>query len=191
MVLVLSPEYPLHTDRLLLRPMTTDDIDAMLLYKSRPEVVRFVPYGPLSRADIADRIAGRWGRTELTEPGQSLTLALEERGTGRLVGDAVLFWHSAEHRSGEVGYILSPEATGLGYATEAAAALLRLGFEDLGLHRIVARLDERNTASARVAERIGMRLEARLVQNEWFKGEWSTELVYAMLEDEWREPAQG
>jgi len=191
MVLVLSPEYPLHTDRLLLRPMTTDDIDAMLLYKSRPEVVRFVPYGPLSRLDIADRIAGRWGRTELTEPGQSLTLALEERGTGRLVGDAVLFWHSAEHRSGEVGYILSPEATGLGYATEAAAALLRLGFEDLGLHRIVARLDERNTASARVAERLGMRLEARLVQNEWFKGEWSTELVYAMLEDEWREPAQG
>ncbi|MGO4455553.1 GNAT family N-acetyltransferase [Arthrobacter sp. RAF14] len=188
---MLSPEYPLHTDRLLLRPMTTDDIDAMLLYKSRPEVVRFVPYGPLSRADITDRIAGRWGRTELTEPGQSLTLALEERGTGRLVGDAVLFWHSAEHRSGEVGYILSPEATGLGYATEAAAALLRLGFEDLGLHRIVARLDERNTASARVVERLGMRLEARLVQNEWFKGEWSTELVYAMLEDEWRESAQG
>ena len=140
----------------------------------------------LAEGDIADRIAGRWGRTELTEPGQSLTLALEERATGRLVGDAVLFWHSAEHRAGEVGYILSPEATGLGYATEAATAMLRLGFDGLGLHRMVARLDERNTASARVAERLGMRLEARLVQNEWFKGEWSTELVFAMLEDEWR-----
>lgn len=170
--------------------MTENDIEAMLLYKSQPDVVRFVPYGPLSREDIAERIAGRWGRTELTEPGQSMTLALEERETGRLVGDAVLFWHSAEHRSGEVGYILSPEATGLGYATEAARAMLRLGFEGLGLHRMVARLDERNTASARVAERLGMRLEARLVQNEWFKGQWSTELVYAMLEDEWRDAAQ-
>ncbi|MDQ0708420.1 RimJ/RimL family protein N-acetyltransferase [Arthrobacter woluwensis] len=183
---MLSPDYPVHTDRLLLRPMTAEDIDPMLRYKSRPEVVRFVPYGPLTRADIAERISGRWGRTELTEPGQSVTLALEERETGRLVGDAVLFWHSAEHRSGEVGYILSPDATGHGYATEAATAILRLGFDELGLHRMVARLDERNTASARVAERLGMRLEARLVQNEWFKGEWSTELVFAMLEDEWR-----
>jgi RimJ/RimL family protein N-acetyltransferase len=74
---------------------------------------------------------------------------------------------------------------GRGYATEAASLMLRLGFEGLGLHRIVARIDERNEASARLAGRLGMRQEARLVSNELFKGEWSNELDFAMLADEW------
>jgi RimJ/RimL family protein N-acetyltransferase len=63
--------------------------------------------------------------------------------------------------------------------------MLRLGFDELGLHRIVGRLDARNTASARILEKLGMRREARLVDNERVKGEWATELVYAMLESEW------
>jgi RimJ/RimL family protein N-acetyltransferase len=84
------------------------------------------------------------------------------------------------------GYIVSgPGAGGRGYATEAARAVLQLGFGDLGLHRIIARLDERNEPSARLARRIGMRQEARLVHNEVFKGEWSTELDFAMLAGEW------
>jgi len=63
--------------------------------------------------------------------------------------------------------------------------MLRLGFEQLGLHRIVGRLEARNAASAAVLERLGMRLEAHLRENEWVKGEWQSELVYAMLETEW------
>jgi RimJ/RimL family protein N-acetyltransferase len=97
----------------------------------------------------------------------------------------VLFWHSREHRGGELGYVVSPDFGGQGYATEAAREMLRLGFEELGLHRIVARVDERNESSARLARRLGMRQEARLVQNEFFKGEWSTELDFAMLAEEW------
>ena len=64
--------------------------------------------------------------------------------------------------------------------------MLRIGFEELGLHRIAGRLDARNEASARVLERLGMRREAHLVENEFVKGEWTDELVYAMLEQEWR-----
>ena len=86
---------------------------------------------------------------------------------------------------GEIGYAFDPAFGGRGLATEAAAAMLRLGFEDLGLHRVIARLDARNLPSARLCERLGMRLEARLVRNEWFKGEWSDELDFAMLADEW------
>jgi len=81
--------------------------------------------------------------------------------------------------------VFDPALGGRGYATEAANAMLRLGFEELGLHRIVARIDERNAPSVRLARRLGMRQEARLVENEFFKGEWSTELDFAMLADEW------
>lgn len=63
--------------------------------------------------------------------------------------------------------------------------MLRLGFDGLNLHRITGRLDARNTASARVLEKLGMRREAHLIDNEHVKGEWASELIYAMLAREW------
>jgi RimJ/RimL family protein N-acetyltransferase len=181
----LRPAYPIRTERLLLRPLTINDVDALLAYRSRPDVCRYVPFEPMGRRLIGERLAAQWATIALTDEGQALTLGIELARTGELVGDVVLFWHSQEHRGGEVGYILNPDFAGHGYATEAAHALLRLGFDELGLHRIIARLDERNEASAKVARRLGMRQEARLVHNELFKGEWSTELDFAMLADEW------
>lgn len=181
----LRPAYPIRTERLLLRPLTISDVDALLAYRSRPDVCRYVPFEPMDRQLIGERLAAQWATIALTDEGQALTLGIELARTGGLVGDVVLFWHSREHRGGEIGYILNPDFAGHGYATEAAHALLRLGFDELGLHRIVARLDERNDASAKVARRLGMRQEARLVHNELFKGEWSTELDFAMLADEW------
>ena len=62
----------------------------------------------------------------------------------------------------------------------------RIAFDDLGLHRVIGRLEARNAASARVLEKLGMRLEAHLVENEWVKDEWQSELVYAILDREWR-----
>ena len=161
-------------------------MDALLAYRGRPDVCRYVPFEPMDRELIADRLAGPWARTALTDEGQSLTFGAELVETRQLVGDVVLFWHSRLHRGGEIGYVFDPEFAGRGYATEAAEAVLRWGFEELGLHRIVARLDERNEASARVARRLGMRHEARLVDNEFFKGEWTTELDFALLADEWK-----
>jgi RimJ/RimL family protein N-acetyltransferase len=181
----LRPVYPVRTRRLLLRPLTPGDVDALLAYRSRPDVSRYVPFEPMTREVIAERIAAQWANTELTEEGQALTLGVEVARTGQLVGDVVLFWHSREHGGGEIGYVLHPGFGGHGYATEAAHALLRLGFDELGLHRIIARIDERNEASAKLARRLGMRQEARLVHNELFKGEWSTELDFAMLAEEW------
>jgi RimJ/RimL family protein N-acetyltransferase len=181
----LRPRYPVRTERLLLRPLTPDDAEALLAYRSLPGVCRYVPFEPMTVEVIHKRIASQWARTELTDEGQSLTLGVEVAETAELVGDVVLFWHSREHAGGEIGYVFHPDVSGRGYATEAANALLRLGFDELGLHRIVARVDERNESSARLARRLGMREEARLVHNEFFKGEWSTELDFGMLADEW------
>jgi len=190
----LRPRYPVTTPRLLLRPLTPADADGLLAYRSLPDVCRYVPFEPMTRGEVLERIAGRWSRTELTGEGQALILGMQVRDTGALAGDVMLAWHSLHHACGEIGYVLNPELGGRGYATEAADALLRLGFDGLGLHRIIARIDERNEPSARLARRLGMRQEARLVENELFKGEWSTELDFAMLDREWRArpaPARG
>lgn len=181
----LRPHYPVLGERVLLRPLTSDDTAGLLAYRSRKDVCRYVPFSPMTRADITERLMGLWARTELTGEGQGVTLGAEVRQTGELAGDVLLFWQSQEHAGGEIGYVFNPSLGGRGYATEAAALMLRLGFEELGLHRIVARLDERNEASARLARRLGMRQEARLVENEYFKGEWSNELDFAMLAREW------
>jgi RimJ/RimL family protein N-acetyltransferase len=181
----LRPSYPVRSERLLLRPLAAGDADALLAYRGREDVSRYVPFEPMSRDDIIERVAGPWARTELTDEGQWLTLGAQVSETGELAGDVVLFWHSRAHAGGELGYVFNPRLAGRGYATEAATVMLRLGFEGLGLHRIVARIDERNEPSARLARRLGMRQEARLVDNEFFKGEWTTELDFAMLADEW------
>ncbi|MEV0457291.1 GNAT family N-acetyltransferase [Catellatospora methionotrophica] len=181
----LRPRYPVRTERLTLRPLTAGDTDALLAYRGLPDVCRYVPFEPMTREVVDERMAVQWARTELTAEGQGLTLGVEVADSGALVGDVVLFWHSTEHAGGELGYIFDPAFSGHGYATEAASAMLRLGFDELGLHRIVARVDERNEPSAKLARRLGMRQEARLVHNEYFKGEWTTELNFAMLADEW------
>ena len=116
--------------------------------------------------------------------GEALNLVVELAKTRAVVGDCVLFW--CGEGQAEVGYVLNPAYYGHGYATEAVGVMLRLGFEDLGLHRIAARCDARNTASARVMERAGLRREAHLVQSEFVKGEWTDELIYAILRREWQ-----
>ena len=97
----------------------------------------------------------------------------------------MLTYTSAVHNQAELGYLFHPDWQGQGLATEAARALVDLAFASLGVHRVFAHLDARNTRSARLLERLGMRREAHLVQNEWVKGEWTDDVVYAVLTDEW------
>lgn len=182
---LLSPAYPVRTARLRLRPLTAADVDAVLAYRSRPGVFRYVPFEPMTRERLVEQLAGPWARTELTGEDQFILLGIEVAASGGLVGDVLLSFTSREHRSGEVGYVLHPGFSGHGYATEAARAMVGLGFDALGLHRITAWIDERNESSIGAAYRLGMRQEARLVDSEFSKGEWITKLGFAMLEADW------
>ena len=103
-----------------------------------------------------------------------------------MIGEVGIANVSQVHRHCEVGYVFHPEGSGHGYATEATALMVELAFSALGAHRVSGRLDARNLASARVLDRLGMRREGQLVENEFVKGEWTDEVDYAILEDEWR-----
>jgi RimJ/RimL family protein N-acetyltransferase len=186
---VLRPDYPILTPRLRLRPLADDDVAELLAYRGEPEVCRYLPFEPMDERTVRTRLDGDLGRRAITEEGQGLTLGVELAATGRLVGDVMLFYQSAQHSGGEIGYVFHPDFTGNGYATEACAAVLNLAFDTfsgLGLHRVVARMDARNNASERMARRLGMRREAHFLSNEWFKGAWADLVVYALLDDEWR-----
>ncbi|MGH2910170.1 MAG: GNAT family N-acetyltransferase [Solirubrobacteraceae bacterium] len=181
--LELALEQPVWTSRLVLRTLRAADADAVHAYRSRPDVARYVPFDPMSPEQIAERMQGRWAKTRIGE-GEGLVVGFERADTGELIGDLTLMLVSAEHRGGEIGWLVHPDHGGQGFATEAARAGLGLMF-DAGLHRVVARVDARNAPSLRLCERLGMRREAALVANEWFKGEWTDEVDYAVLDHEW------
>ncbi|MDO3700220.1 GNAT family N-acetyltransferase [Micromonospora sp. C28SCA-DRY-2] len=185
----LEPDYPILTPRLALRPHRTDDLDDLLEFHGDPEVVRFLPWPLRDRAATNAALTAKLDQATLTEPGQWLVLAVELRETKTVIGEILLKWASAEHRQGELGFVLARAHQGKGYAAEAAAAMLRLGFEDLGLHRITAVCVEGNISSARLLRRLGFSQEARLVDDIWFKGGWATRLLFALTEDAWRTPA--
>jgi len=176
---------PVRTHRLLIRPLGEPDVDALVSYRSRPDVCRCVPVEPMDAETVRARLESHWSKLTLEKEGDFVTLGVELAATGELVGDVMMHWSSDTHRSAEIGYVFHPAHSGHGYATESAHRLLHVIFDDLGLHRVTARVDARNAASARVVTRLGMRREAHLVENEWFKGCWSDELDFALLDREW------
>ncbi|UJW31821.1 GNAT family N-acetyltransferase [Saccharothrix sp. AJ9571] len=183
---MLRPDFPIRTERLVLRAFTPADLDELNDFQSRPEVARFLYWEPRTREESALALETRIRNATLDREGEFLAVAVELAGTGQLIGDLNLQWLSRDHRQGEFGFVFHPAHHGRGYARESATELLRLGFEELGLHRICGRCDARNTASWGLMERLGMRREAHLREAEVFKGEWGEEFVYAMLEDEWK-----
>jgi RimJ/RimL family protein N-acetyltransferase len=177
--------FPLMTERLLIRPLTPDDLDRHHALFSDPEVVRYLYFGPFDRAAAQEHLERR-SVVELPSEGGWINFGVEVQGDGVLIGELAMGFISAGHAHYEVGYVFDAAYEGHGYATEGAAMIVELAFAGLGAHRVSGRLDARNDASARVLERLGMRREAHFLENEFVKGEWTDELVYAVLESEWR-----
>jgi len=184
--MLLAPSYPLRTERLRLRPYLPDDVDAVLSMFGREDVSRYLNWEPMDREAAAALVERRLHQTRIEHEGDGIVLLAEEAETGRFVGELMLRLSSEVSRQGEVGWSVHPDAQGRGYGTEGARGMLRLGFDELGLHRIVAECDPRNEASIRVMEKLGMRREALHRDAVFLKGEWVGSLVSAMLEDEWR-----
>ncbi|HQU26949.1 MAG TPA: GNAT family N-acetyltransferase [Acidimicrobiales bacterium] len=173
---------PLETARLRLRPFVEGDLGALTELLGDASVNRFLYSEPLSADEARDALAQRRA-PDAGEPRIRACAALRE--SDAMVGDFSLWWDPA-HRQGEVGGSLLPAYQGHGYAVETYGALLGLAFDELDLHRVVGRCDARNVASVRALERAGLHREAHFVENEFVKGEWTSEIVLALRAAQWR-----
>ncbi len=142
------------TARLRLRPFTDADRETIHAIYADPEVMRHVGHGP-HRSQADTDAALRTFRRMLDQRGISF-VAVEERGSGRLIGDAGLYPVEGADTDVELGYTLARDAWGRGYATEAAKALLQHARTALSARRLVATVDPANAASKRVLEKLGM-----------------------------------
>ena len=173
------------TDRLLLREFTEDDWRATLAYQSDPLYLRYYAWTHRAEDDVR-AFVGIFLAQSAERPRHKFQLALTLKEDGRLIGSGGVRVRDPEGRQADIGYELDPRFWGRGLATEAARELLRFGFDVLGMHRLFGECVADNAASARVMEKIGMRREAHLWEEAWFKDRWWDSLIYAVLEDEWR-----
>ncbi|QCB96533.1 N-acetyltransferase [Arthrobacter sp. PAMC25564] len=178
------PPLPIRTDRLVLRRFEAGDLAAYHAYQSLPETARFLP-GEAKSYTQSMAMVGRYANFAFDKEGDWICLAIEAADAPGLLGEVVLKWLPGRGQA-EIGWSLAPAARGKGIAAEAAGVMLKLGFEELGFHRIDAKLDALNTASAALCERLGMRLESTQVDKWHYKGRWATEVVYALLAEEWK-----
>jgi RimJ/RimL family protein N-acetyltransferase len=172
------------TERLCLRPFRAGDLPAFVAYRSAPEVARYQSWDTTFSPADAERFLAEQAPLELGQPGAWMQLAATDRATGALYGDCAVHVRADQPATAEVGVTFAPEHQGTGLATEALSAVVTRLFEDHGLHRVYAEADDRNVAVHRLLERLGFRCEARLVEADWFKGEWTTVRTYAILDRE-------
>lgn len=184
-----APPLPLRTERLVLRAVVASDSAAIGAYCADPEVTRYLPFPALDAEGVAGRMQRLVAATAPSVPGEFLALAVTHDDV--LVGDLMLRFTDRHGASdppaiGELGWVFAPEHAGRGFATEAARALVDLAFTHYPLHRLMARLDPRNVASARLCERIGMTHEAHTREDYAERdGSWSDTAVYGLLRREW------
>jgi RimJ/RimL family protein N-acetyltransferase len=179
-------DWPVRTERLLIRRCRVEDAEPLFPLRTHPEVARWAMSVPTDldiwRPRFTDpAIAPHVLVTELHgEVIGELVLAVKDAGAQREVRD------DAGGCEAELGWLIGPEHQGQGLATEAGAALIRLAFEVLGLRRVHADTFEANTASWRVMEKLGMRLETRSRRDVLHRElGWSDGRGYALLADEW------
>ena len=176
----------LETERLILREFIIDDWTAVLAYQSDPLYLRYYPWSDRTAGNVREFVNMflDWQRER---PRTKFQLAVIPKENKQLIGTCGIRINDVELREANIGYELNSQFWGKGYATEAALAILRFGFKKLGMHRIFANTLAANKGSARVLEKLGMRLEAQELEKEFIKGRWYDGLTYAILDHEWLE----
>jgi ribosomal-protein-alanine N-acetyltransferase len=174
----------LETERLILRRMTLDDARAVFAYASDPDVTRYVIWNMHRTIEDSKRFLR--SLVEGYENAEAADWGIVCKENGKFIGGCGIVGWSPEHARAELGYVLSREYWGRDLMPEAVRAMIRFGFERMGLNRIEARCIAENAASARVMEKVGMSHEGTLRQREFIKGAYRDIKLYAILKSEYR-----
>jgi aminoglycoside 6'-N-acetyltransferase len=173
----------LETERLLLRRFEPDDATALAAYRSDPNVSRYQAWNSPVPAGQARLLVAEFAAGEPRNLGW-FQYAVERRSRPGLIGDVGVDRLDAG-RQAEIGFSFAVEHQGHGYATEAVRRIVEHLLVEEGLHRVTAQCDARNDRSARLLKRVGFRREGHLVSSTWAKGEWTDDLLFAVLASEW------
>ena len=174
----------LKTKRLVLREFVEDDWLAVLAYQSTQEYLRYYPWVERQEGDVK-AFVNEFIAWQSEKPRYRHQFAVTMADNGRLIGSCGIRKEMPDESGGELGYELDPGCWENGYATEAAAEMLKFAFQHLQLHRVGSFFIAENVASLRVLEKLGFRREGALRETVWMNGRWWDTLVYSILDYEW------
>ncbi len=176
--------------RVALRRFGLADLADFIAYRSSAQVARYQSWdAPYPRA-AGEQFIGELMRGHPDTAGQWFQFAVVLHPGGQLIGDCAAKPDAGDPRQCEIGFTIALAYQGRGYATEAVSLLIGYLFAGRGKHKITASCDARNTASAALLERLGMRREGHLRESTWASGEWTDDLLYGLLRDEWQPPGR-
>ena len=177
------------TERLILREVKQNDWPDVLAYQREPLYLRYYEWTGRTPLAVQDFVQG-FVANQQEQPRIKYQLAMILKSSQQLIGNCGIRLKVAAAREGDIGYELSPEYWGHGYATEAAGAMMEFGFTQLGLHRIWSWCIADNVGSSRVLQKLGMQAEGRLRENEYYKDRYWDTLLFGILDDEWKAKQQ-
>ncbi len=177
------------TERLILRPLRATDADDLFQYQSRADVVTYIPWPERTMEQVKEALIKTEAEFKDTfqNDHEYANYAWELKAGGQVIGQSNISLEKKEHQSGEIGWVVNPDFKGKGYAVEATRKILDVGFNHYGLRRITAYIDIRNEPSIKLAKAIGMRHEGTFIKDEFFKGEYTSAHLYALLVDEFNQ----
>ena len=181
----------LETERLILRDFVADDWQRVLEYQRDPLYLRYYEWTAADRTpEAVQEFVGWFLEHQKQQPRIKFQLAVVLKSNNLLVGNCGIRMDSPNAFQADIGYELDPKYWNRGYATEAAHAVVDFGFSRLGLHRVWAWCIADNSGSAHVMEKMGMLLEGRLRENDYYKDRWWDTLMYGILLEEWEQHKQ-
>ena len=180
-----SRDFPrLETHRLILREMTLGDVEFYFHHFNNEKVVEGSCFpGPKTPEAAKEELELYCIRPFKDDKG--IRWGIARKGSDELIGTCGFYdWNKTSHRA-EIGYDLEPAHWREGIMTEALRAVLRYGFEEMGLNRIQAIIDSANVRSIKLVERLGFKKEGILRQNSYFRGRFRDEVCFSLLKEEW------
>ncbi len=176
------------TPRLTLRQVNETDLGDLFLANSDPEVTRYLPYPPWQSMDDAhawfDRTKTR--HADKVAAQFAIRINADDDDSARTIGNALLFQFDTQNEVAEIGYVIAREHWGKGYTSEAMRPLIDHAFNALGFHRLEAKLDPRNLASAKVLTKLGFTHEGTRRESWLDHNGRSDTASYGLLQSEWR-----
>jgi len=173
----------IESERLIIRMVAPEDAPAIYAYRSDLEANKYQGWFPASEEEVREYILKM--PTDLNVPNACYQIAIIRRDDSVLIGDMGIVFTNHDNQQVEIGCTLKKDYQGKGYGTEAMKAVIHFLFVDLNKHRIVVSIDPRNTPSIRMAERLGLTKEGHFRESYYVRGEWTDDVIYAMLQKEW------
>lgn len=174
----------IQTDRLNIRNLVESDLQKFHEYRSNPEIAKYQGFDVMDEPQCEIFIKSQL-KLSFGKPGQWVQYGIEQKATGKIIGDCAIKLQEYDSRIAEIGITISHFHQKKGFAKETMQGILSFLFDEKKLHRVVETVDAENIASINLLKSTGFKQEGHFIENIYFKGKWGSEFQYAMLKREW------